>query len=307
MHIVNTCKGCRRDALGRYKLNGVGLGASEYSGQKVPGGEVGSSALQIGGMIGKMTGAGLITSMVPQKVLSKIGIDVNPLSLSLAPFTFGFTLLPGVSKILGGLFKKATHMESCMNYWSDSNIKNMVAGIQPIPFDFVDYMKLNFPQFMRQYQILIAGGQWASVGVDKLLNISNRRAKIANIFLNTVRANPDIMLGDCVTMPQGIAEVGVTVPRSVVNKAWADLKEYARQKEYSTIADQVDKLVAPFKVKETWGEIIKTREAGLLVKSSSSSSGASEGYNLRVPGQVIGVKRGAMVMTLKSAQTTKKL
>jgi len=281
------CRLCKKQVV-----NDIGLGQDEeYRGISRTGQTVTTVASVLSPPVQMIPGFNIIS-----KVAKKVGVDLNPLSLSLATMTGGLTLLPGISKVIGGLFKKATHMGDCMKHWNgDEYLRSMGSSIQPYPFSFEDYMMKNFPQFLRQYQIKQADGSWARVGVDRLLSNSNRRARIANVFVRLVRQNPDIMQAECATQPNVIAEIGKTIDRSIVDKVWAQIKEVAKQEEYMTIAQEVDRLVAPFKVKETWGAIVKSRSTGLIVPTE-------HGSQLQMPENIIGVKRGALVMTLKTPQ-----
>lgn len=295
MYATQPCKMCRKDAVGRAPLNGIGLGEeSEYQGIS----KTGQMTNTILGMNPNM----MVTSVLPgfaKTALAKSGVDLNPISMVLATFTGGLSLLPGISKMLGGMFKKATHMGDCMKWWTDSNIRGMASSIIPIELDFHSYMMKNFPQFLRQYQVMLAGGQWESVGVDRLLSSGNRRARVANEFVKLVRQHPEIMQAECATQPNVIAEIGNMVNPRDVQEAWSQIREAAKQLEYVTLAQEVDKLVAPFKVKETWGKIVQSRSDKLLVRRE-------DGAQLAVPRDVIGVKRGALVQVLKTGQTSLK-
>jgi len=195
-----------------------------------------------------------------------------------------------LQKIFSGFFKKATHMGDCMKWFNnENNIRGMSGGAQPYPieqlFSFEDYMMKNFPQFLRQYQILRAGGQWASVGVDAYLNsvrsqindMSVRRQKIQNIFVRLVRENSQIMELQCAVQHSG--ESGYTGhTQAQVNEIWDSLKEAARQEEYQVtsraienVGAKIDQLVAPFKVKETWGAVVKSRNTNLAIKTEHGS------------------------------------
>jgi hypothetical protein len=211
------------------------------------------------------------------------------------------------------MFKKATHMGDCMKWFNDvNNIRRRSEGVQPYPieqvFSFEEYMMKNFPQFLRQYQIMQAGGQWASVGVEAYLTKVKhetstyvRRQKIQDIFVRLVQENSQIMQLQCAVQHSG--ESGYTGhTQAQVDEIWNSLKEAARQEEYHTtnklidnIPVRIDALVAPFKVKETWGAIVKSRNANLIIPTE-------HGSQLRMPDNVIGVSRGALVMTLKTPQ-----
>lgn len=291
------CTLCRKDAARRNPLNGEGLGDDEYTGTN----KAGEILQKVGPILHPFESA--IIGIVPKKILKSIGIDLNPVSMVLAPFTFGLTLLPGVSQLIGsvfgGLFSKATHMGDCMKWWSDENIKGMVKNIEPYPFSFEAYMMESFPQFLRQYQTLQAGGQWAEAGVESLVSIPNRKRKVISEFIRLVRANPDLMTLQCAVRER--AETGYTGhTQAQVDVYWEGAKEAAKQKEYQATIKLVDAIVSKWKVKETWGEIVKSRDAGLIAKEKGA------GFDLKTPDNVIGVKRGAFVMTLKGGQTSAK-
>ena len=291
------CKLCRKDAVGKAPLNSVGLGASEWDTQSSAGQMVSTTAP----LIGMLNPNVMLMKMIPgaEGVLNKVGVNANPFSMGLASFTMGISLLPGVSQLLGkmfgGMFSKATHMGDCMKWWdNENNMRGMASGVVPYPFSFEEYMMKSFPQFLRQYQIMQAGGQWASTGIDSLLNTSNRKKRITDAFVRMVRANPDIMTLHCVVQEK--AETGYTGhTKGQVDVFWGQIREAARQEEYYNVIKQVDKVVAKWKVKETWGEIVSSRASGLIVKTE-------QGAQLRMPENIIGVKRGALVMTLKTPQ-----
>lgn len=300
----------RRDAVGRCVLDSRGLGDvdtkvidAEYRGTTKTGETVVPIVGQVSEMIGKATGTGLIVGMLPKGITKSLGIDMNPASLLLSPMTFGASLLPGVSDILGkafnvfgGMFKKATHMGDCMKWWSDSNIRGMIAGVDPYSFIFEEYMKKEFPQFVRQYQMMQASGEWGSVGIDSLLNVNNRRNKIQSLFVTLVRQNPDIMTLQCAVQERN--ETGYTGhTQAQVQEYWSVLKEYARQQEYQSVVQEVDRLLAPFRVKQQWTAIVASRKSNLLVQREGAEK-------LAMPDNIIGVRRGALVMTTKTQQTS---
>lgn len=272
----------RKDAVGREVLSGNGLGAD------IPGL---ITSLPVVNQIPMVNTFGQ-KKQEGYEGISKTGTTVQSsismLDTALPMFGFKF-----IGKLLDtfGLFKKATHMGDCMKWWSDSNIKGMASGVEPYSFDFNDYMMKNFPQFLKRYQTMQADGTWANVGVDRLLSSTNRRARVGRIFLRIVRQNPDVMTLQCAVRER--AETGYTgYTQSQVDDIWGQIKEAARQEEYSTIAQEVDRLVAPFKVKETWGAIVKSRNEQLAVRQD-------QGSQMKIADNVIGVKRGAFVQVLK--------
>ena len=147
--------------------NGLGDKVSDLEkGYSAPKGVVGKEIIplvsQVGMMFGKATGTGLITSLVPKKIVKGAGIDVNPLSMMLAPMTFGVSLLPGVSQVLGkvfgvfsGMFSKATHFGDCMKFETDNNYVMYSLGGSIIvhaikPPDPVN-VEQSFPEISQEY------------------------------------------------------------------------------------------------------------------------------------------------------------
>lgn len=296
----------RRDVVGRSFLNGVGLGEElpeDFS-------TISKTGVMVQTVVSPLTQSydplGIsVAAKLPGvgKTIEKIGggsplapLIGAPAALTLDIFTLGLMRLPGISNLIGGLFKKATHMGDCMKWWSDSNIRGMAGWIEPYSFIFEEYMRKSFPQFIRQYQIMQAGGEWGSVGIDNLLNVNNRRNRIQNNFISLVRSNPDIMMLQCAVQHAG--ESGYTGHTAAqVGELFDTLKEYARQQEYRFILSEVDRLMAPFRAKQQWTAIVASRKSNLLVQREGAE-------NLTMPSNIIGVRRGALVMTPKTAQTS---
>jgi hypothetical protein len=291
--MYSKCKLCRKDALGREPLNGDRLGADEYKGVS----KTGQAVYQGAGIYSNlMNPFQQLYKFIPG--VSKITAGMNPLALALAPMTGGLTLIPGISNIFGNMFSKATHMGDCMKWWSDSNIRGMAAGVEPYAFDFHDYMMHEFPQFLRQYQVMQAGGEWAKVGIDSLIGGVSRRGRISNIFLRLVRSNPDLMTLQCAVRER--AETGFTqFNQAQVDEIWAAARESARQEEYVNMVKEVDARLEPYKVKERWAQIVQSRSQNLVVKKE-------EGGQLFAPKDVIGVRRGTFTQVLKTGQTSSK-
>ena len=128
----------------------------------------------------------------------------------------GDTIMKPLMGPIAKMFKKATHMESCMKWWTESNIRGMASGLAPYAVS---------SEIKREYR--------AQRSRDMVDNTSDRQNNIANIFTRLVRENPDIMAMQCATMPQGRGETGMTEADAIkVAGYWDQLKEAARQEEY---------------------------------------------------------------------------
>lgn len=126
------------------------------------------------------------------------------------------------------MMKKATHMESCMKWWTDSNIRSMASGLTPYPIG---------ADIKREYR-----AQHAREMVD---NTGDRQNNIASIFVRIVRRNSDIMAMQCATMPQGRGETGMTeADAAKVAGYWDQIKEAARQEEYQNLVGSIGVTVA---------------------------------------------------------------
>jgi hypothetical protein len=134
----------------------------------------------------------------------------------------GDAVMGPIMKPIMGMMKKATHMESCMKWWTDSNIRGMMVGITPYPIS---------DEIKREYQI-----EHTSV---MPVNESGRWDTIANIFVRLLRENPSLMEAQCATMPQGIVETQTTLSPALVASYFSQLKEQARQEEYYKIVGNI--------------------------------------------------------------------
>jgi hypothetical protein len=128
-----------------------------------------------------------------------------------------------LSPIMGPIMKmmkKATHMESCMNWWTDSNIKSMIAGMAPYPIGV---------EVRREYKL--------QRGQDMSVIEGARWENMASKYVRLVRANPSLMEAQCASMPQGRGETGMTEADAItVGKYFTQLKLQAQYEEYMEIA-----------------------------------------------------------------------
>lgn len=301
------CGLCRKKTV-----NDVGLGDAtqqEWGGQSTTGGMITKVAGMIAPPIQMIPGMSMVT-----KQLEKFGVSVNPMSLALAAMTGGMSMLPGISKLLGGMFKKATHMESCMKWWTDSNIRGMVAGRTPYPVDVIDPIIVmdRFVEASREYRLEHAKEAIEDVGVqsvlagarsniNSILSTGTRKQKIGSAYVSQVRGYPDIMQAQCMSMPQGRAETGANIDPNMVGGVFEQMKDVAQQQEVEATtqamnsaieaaASGISGILAPYgRVASQKVEVIQmTREAGLVVGPRA----------FQLPVGVTGIsKGGALVLT----------
>jgi hypothetical protein len=231
------CKGC-----GENVVNGYGLGQEP---------DVKAITKEYGG--GKETGG---QAAMAVKMAVTVALMFVPVVGWIAAAAINLPVIGGVAdKILkpitgpiAKMFKKATHMESCMKWWTDSNIRSMMAGISPYPIT---------EDVKREYQLQHAR--------PLVYNEGGRWNNMASIFVSKIRANPDIMQFQCATMPQGRAETKMTEADAVTAQQYlAQLKEAARQEEYFNIAGNAGSVVEQKSV-----AVQQTREAGLVTGSKA--------------------------------------
>lgn len=181
----------------------------------------------------------------------------------------GDAIMGPIMKPLMGMMKKATHMESCMKWWTDSNIASMIAGTPLLPIG---------SELSREYEIQHA----KPMSMVASFSESARRASMTRIFIGYVRANPDIMQYECATMSQGRAETGMTeVDYRKAQEYWGQMKEGARQKEYYDLVGSLAAIVA-----QKTGITQQTRQTGLV-----TGPGA-----FQLPAGVLSINRGAVVL-----------
>lgn len=260
-----------------------GLGADSG----FPGGQsdLGKNVTQIATMLGPPLH--MLPGMdILKKLAGKAGIDINPLSLSLASVTFGFSLLPGISSILGGLFKKATHFEDCTHWYElDSSIRDKATRIEPYEIDIVN----NLPDASREYQLQHAVSIMTNPKIVSLLNKTRRKNSIINTFVRVVHSTPDLLKMECVVYAQSKGETyGVPTSRMEMDGYWDQIKEAARQKEYVETVTALESIIAPYEAmaKQKKTAILGTRSMGLV--SGSDVAQSSTG--------VVGISKGGALI-----------
>lgn len=267
-------------------VNDVGLGDAiqqEWGGQSTTGGMVSQVASFMAPPIQMIPGFSQL-----QKIAEKTGFRTDPLNLALAtnPVTGWMQLIPGFNKMIGGLFKKATHMESCMKWWTDENITGMIKGRMPYAIDVAQ----SFPEASREYQINRARHVTDDEQVVRLLDVPRRQKIMIAAFVSSVRAYPDLMQAQCAAMPQGRAETGVTFTESDLAPVWNGMKEAAQVSEYKRTLKAIENILAPYAalVKQKTAMIQQTRQTGLVEGPKA----------FQLPTGVTGIsKGGALIVT----------
>jgi len=296
-------------------------------GYSAPKGVVGKTILplvdQIAMQFGKATGTGLIVGMIPQKIVKSVGIDVNPLSMALAAMTFGASLLPGVSKVLGkvfgifgGMFSHATHYGDCMKWqWNENNIRGMVSGIVPYPIDSIDPLTVlnRFPDANKEYRLeraveFIENSSIKSIldkarsNIASILSNGVRQNKMGSIYISQVRSHPEVLEGACAVHAQSKGEnMGISFSQSDIDQAFNQLKQVAQQIEYNNTlqemnnvievtASAVGSVLSPYagRMAQKIGVVQQTRQYGLVAGPQA----------FQLPIGVTGIsKGGALVLT----------
>lgn len=201
---------------------------------------------------------------------------------------------PMLEKIFGGFFKKATKMESCMKWWSDSNIRSMAAGVTPYPINVEEML----PDIAREYRLQHTRSINSDPRIINILNNTRRVVSIQNTFLEYVRGNPDIMGLQCAV--QNWDETGLTeISQADVNVYWDQLKESARQKEVYDTSTEIERVL------KLYTERIAIREE--QVKETRSRGLITEPRGFALPEGVTAVKSGALVLKAGIQSKIKKL
>ncbi len=158
------------------------------------------------------------------------------------------------NSIIGGIFKKATKMESCMKWWTYSNLYN-IGPSDVIPINVDEMMKKLPVQYQFSYDIIKRN----LVGLfDKAGRLNRARA----IFVNLAYANSDIFQAQCVAQhrdetgapPEMLAQVG---------RVWDAMREVAKQQEYNQTFDEFEK-----KVEGLVSSMVAVSERGKVYKKA---------------------------------------
>lgn len=175
------------------------------------------------------------------------------------------------------MFKKATHMESCMKWWTDSNIRSMASGLEPYPIS---------QEIKQEYRL-----QHAKELVD---SYSDRKNNIINNFVKYVRQNPDIMSMQCATMPQGRKETHMTeADAAKVVVYWSQIKEASRQQEYQDFVGAVGAILS-----QKVAAVASSRQAGLVTT-------ATGGKGFQLPEGVMSISKGGALILDVNKSTNK--
>ena len=181
------------------------------------------------------------------------------------------------NKVFGGFFKKATHMNDCMKWWdNESNIRGMASGVQPVPIGLDKFYTMMDKAVRQRFDERQAKGD--SLGINSVLNVSNRRYKIVNNFVSLVRANPESMQMSCMSQPNVQQETGqYDITPAYVESIFSQFRQQAQEAEYNQTMGELQKKFDPRNIlqisQETWGRVEAKREAGLLIPSMSTKSG----------------------------------
>lgn len=165
-----------------------------------------------------------------------------------------------------GMFKKATHLEDCMRWWTASNIASMVANYPLIPIG---------DDIAHEYEIEHA----QPISKTASFSESSRRVNLTSIYSAALWAQPDLMKLFCAVQSQSMGEnYGVSYTMDQVNGFIDQVKQYAAQKEYNDLVGILASTVA-----QKSGIMQATRQAGLV-------TGGPQGFQL--PTGVIGITSG---------------
>ena len=238
-------------------------------------GPIGSSAMNV---IGKGTSeekAKMVTGALLTGGLTLIPIIGPMIGKILSPIT----------GIIGGLFKKATHMGDCMKWWNnENNIRGMASGVQPLPISldqFYSNLYKNMDRAMRQrFDERQAKGD--IFGTDSLLNIGMRQRNVVNNFLAQMRANPEIKQMACLSQPNVQRETGqYDITPAYIESIFSQFRQQAQEAEYNQTMAELQKKFDPQNAlqtilqisKETWGRVEAKRESNSLIPSMSAKPG----------------------------------
>lgn len=186
----------------------------------------------------------------------------GPYGWAVALVATALQFIPGVSKFISKVFKKATHMESCMNWWTDSNIMSMSG--KPYNVVQLSYYSEDSEQ-MKRFQA-------------KIKTPEQRQARVSELFLKIVKSVPDVQQlfqMQCASMPQGQKETKAGIDPNMVADIWNRLRKIAQDAEY----EEVMAIVNSAKLK-----LIQTkRESNLLIPSVSANASTKPGEKPGVP------------------------
>ena len=224
-------------------------------------------------------------------VMNVIGKGTNEEKAKMATetlLTFGLTQIPILgpmigkilspfTNIIGGMFKKATHIGDCMKWWdNESNIRSLAGNMTPIPISMDQFYTMMDKAMRQRFDERQAKGD--SLGINSVLNASTRRSKYVNNFVAQVRANPESMQMSCLSQPNVQRETGqYDITPDYVGSIFSQFRQQAQEAEYyQTLAEIKKKMDIRniFQItSEQWGRVEAKREAGSLIPSVTTKPG----------------------------------
>ena len=195
------------------------------------------------------------------------------------------SFIPGLNKVMGKLFKKATHMESCMRWWTDSNIRSMAGRVKDSSIPL--YYHIEDPVFAAKYKS----------DMDNI--VSSRVGRLQDLFLSMVRSTPDIdslFRMQCASMPQGQKETKANIDPIYVASIWNMIRQSAQEQEHQEYTAKIEAIkmqiiqkkrdestfFLPVETKTKNGVVISTGIPGVMpaVMQKRYTSGGSEIINV---------------------------
>lgn len=158
----------------------------------------------------------------------------------LAAFNLQLPIIGDIfGKVFGGMFKKATKMESCMKWWTYENISSIgPSSIIPIDIEFL--LKRAPIQYRFAYDIIKRD---INRYVD--LSVSGRTRRMKDIFVNLAHeANQQMDLFKVQCAAQHRDETNA--PPELINQVaqvWDSLREEARNREYNETFDKLEQAI----------------------------------------------------------------
>lgn len=189
-------------------------------------------------------------------------------------FNFGLKYDPLVKGIMKSL-RKATPMENCMNAWKYPEekarfLQGKVSGVVPYPVS---------NEIRQEYKLQRAREM-------PVPDYGARQGNILAIFLRMVNENSQILQYECATRAEVRGTTGTTSEDRVkVEQFWSDMKEAARQEEYTNIVGVLGVVVA-----QKQQAMQETRKAATL---------------FQLPEGVTSITKGGVLMLDPSKSTNK--
>lgn len=168
-----------------------------------------------------------------------LGVDVGTISTALqVAFPLQAFNISLFNKIFGGMFAKATKMESCLKWWSDSNLRS-IAGGRVVPISLEDIYR-QYPQYRSLFSVLQTNVGGDFLGLKHLIDVGSRMYKMQSHFVRFARqanSEMDLFVAQCAAQHRD--ETGVPFTQEQIAPIWESLREQARQMEYNETMDEV--------------------------------------------------------------------